>query len=252
MEASDSADGRERLPDLLAREIAESGRRVGLPYIAASADISSPEPMVDQDGRPFAETVFSWIDPELLYWRDRSFALRAPFILAARYIAEPFYYAEGRFATWRPTAQLDAIPVDQAAREHGVAGAIIAPAYLPGGVIGEVVWATPDKAVDVAAIFAREAVGLHAAALRFVAAYSEARGAPAAVAESGRLTRREIQCLKWAAAGKTDSVIAELMSISSPTVRFHLKNAAEKLGVVGRSQTVRAATTRGYIGALQR
>jgi DNA-binding CsgD family transcriptional regulator len=62
------------------------------------------------------------------------------------------------------------------------------------------------------------------------------------------LTRREIQCLKWAAAGKTDGVIAELMRISAPTVRFHLKNAATKLRVVGRSQAVREAAALGYVG----
>ncbi len=233
--------------DRLARRIADLGEAMGLPFVGVSADISSPDPMLGSDGRPYAETLFRWVDPDLAYWRDRGFALRAPFVMATRYISEPFFFAEGRFATWRPAPRLEAIPVEQAAREHGVAGAIIAPAYLPGGVIGAVVWATPDPVVDVKAAFAAEAERLHAAALRFMAVHHEARGALPA-AGGARLTRREIQCLKWAAAGKTDQVIAELVRISAPTVRFHLKNAAQKLNVVGRSQAVREAAALGYIG----
>ncbi|WP_304167288.1 helix-turn-helix transcriptional regulator [Phenylobacterium aquaticum] len=235
------------LADQLARAVAELGREIDLPFVAASADISSPDPMLGADGLPLAESVFRWVDPDLAYWRDRGFALRAPFVLAARYMAEPFYFHQGRFATWRPTPRLDSIAVDQSAKDHGVAGAIIAPAYLPGGVIGTVVWATPDPSVDVAALFDAQAARLHAAALKLMATYHEARGAlPAAAA--ARLTRREIQCLKWAAAGKTDAVIAELIQIAAPTVRFHLKNAAQKLHVVGRSQAVREAAALGYVG----
>lgn len=235
------------LVDAYADEIAALGRELGLPFVAISADLSSPEPMLCADGRPFAETHFRWIDPDLEYWKDRGFALKAPFVLAARYMSEPFFYAEGRFASWRPTASLEAIDVVGSARDHGIASAILAPAYLPGGVIGAVVWATPDPRVDTAAIFAAHAPRLHAAALRFIAAYHDARGELPA-AGGARLTRREIQCLKWAAAGKTDDVIAELVHISTPTVRFHLKNAAAKLNVVGRSQAVREAAALGYVG----
>jgi DNA-binding CsgD family transcriptional regulator len=230
-----------------AAEIAELGHELALPFIAVSADLSSPEPMVDAQGRPYAETLFRWVDPHLEYWKDRSFALKSPFVLAARYMAEPFYFSDGRFATWRPTAGLEAIDAAPASRQHGVGCAIIAPAYLPGGVIGAVVWATADAALPVAEIFAAHAPRLHAAALRFMGAYHDANGT---LPNSGgpRLTRREIQCLKWAAAGKTDAEIATLVHISSPTVRFHLKNAAEKLNVVGRSQAVREAAALGYVG----
>lgn len=230
-----------------AAEVAAIGRELGLPYIAVSADLASPDPMVDAEGRPYAETIFSWLDPRLEYWKDRGFALRSPFVLAIRYMAEPFYFAKDRFAAWRPTTTLDSIDVTSVTADHKVAGAIIAPAYLPGGVIGAVVWATPDPAVPVAEVFAAQAPRMHAAALRFIAAYHDARG-KLPVAGGARLTRREIQCLKWAAAGKTDADIAELVRIASPTVRFHLKNAAEKLNVVGRSQAIREAAALGYVG----
>jgi DNA-binding CsgD family transcriptional regulator len=238
--------GNLRIVDSYATEISALGREIGLPFIAVSADVSSPAPMFDAAGQPYAETLFQWLDPELKYWKDRAFALKAPFVLAARYMAEPFYFAEGRFGSWRPTTRLDVFKAARAASDHGIACAIISPTFVPGGVIGAVVWASPDTNVDVAAVFANQAAILHAAALRFVSAYHDARGNLPSYIRG--LTRREIQCLKWAAAGKTDSDIAELVRIATPTVRFHLKNAAAKLGVAGRCQAVREAAALGYVG----
>tara|TARA_R110002051_G_scaffold6819_5_gene32358 strand:+ start:3840 stop:4253 length:414 start_codon:yes stop_codon:yes gene_type:complete len=64
----------------LAGEVAALGEAMGLPYIAVSADIGSPEPMCDLSGRPLAETLFRWIDPQLAYWKDRAFALRSGYV----------------------------------------------------------------------------------------------------------------------------------------------------------------------------
>jgi DNA-binding CsgD family transcriptional regulator len=232
----------------LADEVAAVGRAIGLPYIAVSADIGCPEPMRGVDGRPYAETVFSWLDPSLRYWEDRGFALKAAFVHAARSCSEPFYFQGGRFGTWRPSRAMAAINAERPIDPYGVAGAIIAPAYLPGGVIGAVVWATDDAEVDVRAGFDAWASTLHALALRLVAAYADAVSTDRAQT-AARLTRREIQCLKWAAAGKTDAEIGGIMRISMPTVRFHITNAARKLAAPGRSQAIRRAAVLGYVGA---
>jgi DNA-binding CsgD family transcriptional regulator len=109
------------------------------------------------------------------------------------------------------------------------------------------VWATGDAQVDVSAVFRERAEQMFLLSLKFLSAYRDARQPPAP-GEAVEFTRREIQCLKWAAAGKTDSEIATIMKVSVPTIRFHLTNASRKLGVSGRSQTIRLATTLGYIG----
>lgn len=233
--------------DALAREIAATGAAIGLPYIAVAADISSTTPPLGADGRPLAESVFRWVDPDLRYWEDHGFALRAAFIHASRACSEPFYFAGGRFASWRTNRALDAITAEGTIETFGVGAAIVAPAYLPGGVIGAVVWATADEAFDVTTAFDRHAPSLHILALKFVATYDEAIGGSDETPP--RLTRREIQCLKWAAAGKTDAEIGELVAIALPTVRFHVTNAARKLRVSGRSQAIQRAATLGYIGA---
>ena len=241
------ADGQDILGDL-AERIRDVGAEINLPYIAATADISSPDPLLDAEGRPFAETLFRWLDPKLQYWKDRGFALRAPFITAVRYTCEPFFYHDGRFASWRPTPKLDVIAVQAAADNFGIASAIIAPVYLPEGVIGAVVWAASEDGLETPRIFAERGAELHGAAIRFIAAYHDCA---AATATPAHLTRREVQCLKWAAAGKTDHEVAQIIHIAMPTVRFHIRNAAEKLKVVGRSQAIHRAATLGYIGAVR-
>jgi len=230
---------------MLAERVAALGREIGMRYVAASADISSPEPMLGQDGKPLAETTFEWPDNKVTYWRDRAFALRAPFILAARYTAEPFFYDQGRFSSWRPLPRLEAIEVAEAAEAFGVQSAIICPAYLTGGVIGAVVWASGQPVADLPALYAARADELHGAALRLVCAYRDGQDDDAPPV---RLTKREVQCLKWAAAGKTDADIAQIIGISGPTVRFHVQNAALKLRVAGRAQAIHRATGLGYIG----
>ena len=148
--------------------------------------------------------------------------------------------------SWRANPALEAVSAEGIVT-YGVGAALVAPAYLPGGVIGAVVWASTDATADVARLFETRAAELHALALRFVATYAEATGATASDAPA-HLTRREIQCLKWAAAGKTDAEIGKIVTISTPTVRFHIVNASRKLGVTGRSQAIHRAATLGYIG----
>lgn len=234
----------------LARRIEEAGRDIGLPYVAVSADLSDPSPMIGPDGSPLAETVFRWVDPGFAYWKDRAFALRAGIIRVVRVCGEPFCYHGGRMHSWRQVRALEAVnrKIDPGAYDaYGVSGAIIAPIHSPMGVIGAVVWATNDDALDVAGIFEARGAELYLLALKFLSAYRDA-ALPSADPEMVEFTRREIQCLKWAAAGKTDSEIATIMGVSAPTIRFHMTNASRKLGVSGRSQTIRLATTLGYIG----
>lgn len=233
--------------DRLAARVQQAGDDIGLPCIAASADIGSPEPMRDANGRPFAETLFHWVTPDLRYWEDRGFALRSFFIHAVRVCSEPFFFRQGKLATWRANAALEAVNRIGASDDFGVGAAIISPAYLPGGVIGAVVWARADIDFDIEPAFHNNAATLHALALHFVATDHDHRARQAAMAPV-QLTRREIQCLKWGAAGKTDAEISVIMSISVPTVRFHMTNAARKLNVSGRSQAIYRAATLGYVG----
>lgn len=65
----------------------------------------------------------------------------------------------------------------------------------------------------------------------------------------GLLSPREVECLSWAAAGKTDAEIGRILSISPRTTRFHIENAKKKLGVATRVQAVAEAMKRRAIAA---
>jgi DNA-binding NarL/FixJ family response regulator len=51
-----------------------------------------------------------------------------------------------------------------------------------------------------------------------------------------RLSPREMEVLEFAARGKTNPEIAEELNVSENTVRFHMKNIFEKLGVTNRTE----------------
>lgn len=61
------------------------------------------------------------------------------------------------------------------------------------------------------------------------------------------LTTRELECLHWAASGKTSWEIGRLLGVSERTVVFHLQNAARKFGVTARQQTIARAIALGLV-----
>ncbi|WP_434064203.1 helix-turn-helix transcriptional regulator [Pararhizobium gei] len=66
-------------------------------------------------------------------------------------------------------------------------------------------------------------------------------------APPGGLSRREIECLHWAAAGKTTTEMAQILKLSEYTVNHYLSRATRKLDSVNRVQTVAKAIRAGLI-----
>lgn len=62
-----------------------------------------------------------------------------------------------------------------------------------------------------------------------------------------QLTAREAECLCWAARGKTDWEIGEILSISERTAHWYIESAKSKIGVSTRIQAVVAALSDGAI-----
>ena len=61
------------------------------------------------------------------------------------------------------------------------------------------------------------------------------------------LNARETECLRWAAAGKTSSEIAQITSLSEHTVNHYLAICCRKLDSVNRIQASVTAVRRGII-----
>lgn len=61
------------------------------------------------------------------------------------------------------------------------------------------------------------------------------------------LTRRETECLKWVAAGRSDPQIGMILGLSPNTVHTHVEAAKTKLGANSRAQLVLRATMAGIL-----
>jgi DNA-binding CsgD family transcriptional regulator len=61
------------------------------------------------------------------------------------------------------------------------------------------------------------------------------------------ITARELDCLKWMAAGKTAWEASVILGISERTVRFHLNAAREKLNCLTTTQAVAKAVLQRLI-----
>jgi DNA-binding CsgD family transcriptional regulator len=61
------------------------------------------------------------------------------------------------------------------------------------------------------------------------------------------VSARELDCLKWVAAGKTAWEASVILGISERTVRFHLNAAREKLNCLTTTQAVAKAVSQQLI-----
>ena len=62
-----------------------------------------------------------------------------------------------------------------------------------------------------------------------------------------KLSRREIECLSWAAAGKTFGEIATILALSERTIKFYLDVARIKLRATNVTQAVSKAVAMNVI-----
>lgn len=61
------------------------------------------------------------------------------------------------------------------------------------------------------------------------------------------LTRRELECLRWCAVGKSSWDIAQILRCSEAVINFHFSNLRRKFGVTSRRQAVVKAVRLGLI-----
>lgn len=133
------------------------------------------------------------------------------------------------------------------AREHGLGSGVSVPLHGPGVSWGLMSYASSNlPAAEYEAIMPELhllAHYVHEAARRFGPSRTPVR--------LPSLTKRERECLSWAAEGKTSWEIGLLLNISERTSIFHLQNATHKLGVSGRQAAIARAVSLGLIVSLR-
>jgi DNA-binding CsgD family transcriptional regulator len=129
------------------------------------------------------------------------------------------------------------------AEEFGLGAGISVPLHGPGACWGLMSFAAPR---------ARSAeIERRLPELTLVAHYAHEAARPFARSKASapppELTRRERECLHWAAEGKTSWEVGRLLGVSERTAIFHLHNAAKKLEVSGRQAAIARAISLGLI-----
>ncbi|WP_243453699.1 helix-turn-helix transcriptional regulator [Sandaracinobacteroides saxicola] len=217
--------------------------------VAPWDNIASKAPMIDADGAVLAAEIFGWDAPHERWWADTRLALSSPLPRACRYESETFWVNAQGFHTRQPNRYLDAIDLANFEKRALTKAAIVTPIHLPFGQIGAVSFNASDpERTDLSQEFAAHADILGLLAYRFVAGYVKVIRTRHWLPSDCQLTKREVECLRWASIGKTDKEISLILSRSHATVRFHIQNAGEKLDAVNRSQTIFKAAQLGYLG----
>lgn len=231
-----------------ARALAQVAHDVGEFRVAACHNIAVKDPMVTATGELLATHVFGWDAAGKGWWTSPRLALDSPIPAACRYEAEPFWANKEGIRTRQSNAFIPAIDMGKFEERAMTRAAIVVPVHLPFGHIGAVSFNPVDDRTDLATEYEALADTLGLYARTFIGSYVRAMCRAQRLPAGSRLSKREVECLRWAAIGKTDFEISMIMERSRATVRFHIHNASMKLDAVNRSQTVFKAAQLGYIG----
>jgi DNA-binding CsgD family transcriptional regulator len=217
--------------------------------VAVADNIASKNPLMDEDGAVLASEVFGWNGPTERWWADTRLALSSPLPRACRYESEPFWVNAEGYRTRQPNRYLEAIDLQNFEKRALCKAAIVIPVHLPFGQIGAISFcaADPDR-TDLGTEYDEHADELYLLSHRFVSGCVKALRTRQWLPVDCQLTKREVECLRWASIGKTDKEISMILGRSHATVRFHIQNAGEKLDAVNRSQTIFKAAQLGYLG----
>ena len=163
-------------------------------------------------------------------YRERNFVAYDYSIAEARQRITPFTWIESK--NWRTLSQGER-DLWETVNAWGWIDGYSVPIHGPAGYFGLVTMASTDPIVS-------HTVRRHLHALAILV-HDRCRALTAIDPVNGPnspLTARELECLRWVAAGKTDPEISTIMSISATTIKGHIDGARRKLDARTRAHAV--------------
>lgn len=220
---------------------------------AISHNIALVDPMRDEEGDVLASEVFGFKKgDDARWWQFPQLALSSPLTSACRVEAEPFWCNAGGFHTRVPNPLLDALDLSQFRSRALTAAAVVVPIHLPFGQIGAASFLSKERDCDdLAEAFETYSDTLAVYARVFVHSYVKVTARARSGIVGATLSKREVECLRWVAAGKTNDEIGMILGLQRTTVRFHIRSASRKLDAVNRDQTLFKAAQLGFLGMMR-
>jgi DNA-binding CsgD family transcriptional regulator len=227
----------------LEREVGRFGLRVMLWH-----DLATMAPMVDADGHLLNSSILGWGEEELTPFGDIDQAIRSPLLRACRVENQPFWINRHGIRTQWDNPYLNGIGLEDFDQRIPLKAAIVVPVHMPFGQIAAAIFTSANPArTDLSREFSRYSETLARLAERFMAGYVKVNRDPRYLPTENVLTARQIECLRWAALGKTDFEIGIIMGCSHAGVRYHMSRACLSLAAINRAQCVFRACQLGYI-----
>jgi LuxR family transcriptional activator of conjugal transfer of Ti plasmids len=147
---------------------------------------------------------------------------------------EPFYWGLGSGLMQNSNAEHELF---EEAATFGIRCGFTIPIHDSNGAIAAITFAADQRHSSFEQSIDKNAHMLQLIAMSFHA-HARRKGMPYEAISGVNLTRREIECIGWAAQGKSAWETGCIMGISRHTVAFHLENAKAKLGVRSTIQAV--------------
>lgn len=168
------------------------------------------------------------------HYLQRNYERFDPVIIQALADPEPFEWGAD---TRPPTSTKQQVEMFDEAAKYGIRYGFTVPIHYGGNPIAAVTFAVDERRPQ----FERR-IKEHGRVLQLMAMYFHAHARRKIVSdqtiEGIPLSPRELECLEWAARGKSAWETGRILGISRRTAAFHLDNAKSKLGVHSICQAV--------------
>jgi DNA-binding CsgD family transcriptional regulator len=227
----------------------EAGRALGLPLPSMLDDISQADAPRDRHGELLAVR-FGWPEPFIERWVARSYSLNNPVAILVRFEHLPFVWMSEETPDHAVGDRETHVRTLQELSTQGLTSSIIVPVRTPRGRIGYIGFGGRLSRPEIDARVQAHGADLLIMGHAFLRLYLDESGGPRAPEDSASLSPREVDCLTHVAQGHGDEDIAGRLGISRHTARFHIENAAHKLGAANRTHAVALAAQLGLVGAV--
>jgi DNA-binding CsgD family transcriptional regulator len=224
--------------------IAETPALVGALFVGVVEDIALNPASFHPDGMPL-NAYFGWPAAFLTNWQ-RGFSRLHPAVARCRFEAMPFVSYEDR--QWRELQTLS--PQQRRLRADlanlSITAVLVVPVHLPKGKTAALMW-SGSHGEPFESVVRDQSQHLISIAHVFMARRQATVRSIETLRDLTFLTPRQIEMIRFASEGKTISETADILGLSSHTVRKHLRAVFERLNAVNITHAVAIAAQFGLL-----